>query len=299
MFLFAYFFFMLKIHFLHFVFLGCGCSFWPILIIVFLFVLNLHQNWKPFFNSCSLFQTKEIKFFWSHFAWRYSSQKISLHLWSLFSYFYTSSLFILFLISCFLYFWIKTLSLIVFAVFRKEKKICDEFETISLGFNNIDEFTSCFKGMQCAKLMTNKIEVVGDCIILIKAVPKTHAIKNYALNELLCEIWKLAMCFDEIEFTHVPWELNKQADAIVTAASWSKEDGTCAVIDHYWDPKSQHVAETSKEWIILNSTLWNWITSPLTYNWIFPIPPGNVVPPCFVSSPNCSWKCFNPPCNNY
>ena len=114
-------------------------------------------------------------------------------------------------------------------------------------------------------------------MILTKAAPKTHAIKNYALNELLCEIWKLATCFDEIEFTHVPQELNKQADAIATAASWSKEDGTCAVIDHHWDPRSQHVAETSEEWIILNSTLWNWITSPLTRDWTFPIPPGNVI----------------------
>ena len=60
------------------------------------------------------------------------------------------------------------------------------------------------KGMQCARSMTNEIEVVGDCMILTKAAPKTHAIKNYALNKLLCEIYKLAMCFDEIEFTHVP-----------------------------------------------------------------------------------------------
>ena len=37
--------------------------------------------------------------------------------------------------------------------------------------------------------------------------------------------------------------------------SWSKEDGTCAVNNHHWDPRSQHVAETSEEWIILNSTL--------------------------------------------
>ena len=58
--------------------------------------------------------------------------------------------------------------------------------------------------MQCVKLMTNEIEVVGDCIIFTKVVSKTYAIKNYTLNELLCEIYKLTMYFDEIEFTHVP-----------------------------------------------------------------------------------------------
>ena len=143
------------------------------------------------------------------------------------------------------------------AVHTVGKEICGGFETIPLGSNNIGEFTGCLKGMQCARSMTNEIEVVGDCMILTKAAPKTHAIKNYALNELLCEIRKLAMCFDKIEFIHVPRDLNKRADAIATAASWSKEDGTCAVNDHHWDPRSQHVAETSEEWIILNSTLWN------------------------------------------
>ena len=49
------------------------------------------------------------------------------------------------------------------------------------------------------------------------------------------------------------------------------------MIDHHWDFRLQHVAETSKEWIIFNSTLWNWINSPLTCDWIFPITPGNFV----------------------
>ena len=90
-----------------------------------------------------------------------------------------------------------------FAVFREGKEI-GGFETIPLGSYNIGEFTDCLKGMQCARSMMNEIEVVGDCMILTKAAPKTHAIKNYTLNELLCEICKLAICFDEIEFIHVP-----------------------------------------------------------------------------------------------
>ena len=90
-----------------------------------------------------------------------------------------------------------------FAVLKEEKEICGGFETIPLGSNNIGEFTGCLKGMQCTRSMMNEIEVVRDCMILTKAAPKTHAIKNYALNELLCEIHKLAMCFDKIEFIHV------------------------------------------------------------------------------------------------
>ena len=91
-----------------------------------------------------------------------------------------------------------------FVVFRERKEICGGFETFPLGSNNIGKFTGCLKGMQCVKSITKEIEVVGDYIILTKVAPKTHAIKNYALNELFCEICKLAMCFDKIEFTHVP-----------------------------------------------------------------------------------------------
>ena len=164
-----------------------------------------------------------------------------------------------------------------FAIFREGRELCGGFETIPLGSNNIGEFTGCLRGMQRAKSMTKEIEIVGDCIILTKAAPKTRAIKNYVLNELLCEICELATYFDEIEFTHVPRELNKHADAIATAASWSKEDGECAVNDHHWDPRAHHVAETSEEWIVLNSALWSWINSPLACDWTFPIPSRNLV----------------------
>ena len=124
------FFFILKTRFSRFVFLGRGRSFWPILAIVILAFVNLdcfliclfflftcllplweslfvvlwteHQNWKPFFNSCSLFWTKEIKFFWSRFRREeILLQKISLCLWSLFLYFYTLNLFVSFSVSCF------------------------------------------------------------------------------------------------------------------------------------------------------------------------------------------------------
>ena len=54
------------------------------------------------------------------------------------------------------------------------------------------------------KLLMTPIKQYPMLCEKLEYTPKTHAIKNYALNELLCEIHKLAMCFDEIEFTHVP-----------------------------------------------------------------------------------------------
>ena len=75
-----------------------------------------------------------------------------------------------------------------FAVFREEREICGVFETISFGFNNIGEFTNCLRGIQSVKLIIKEIMIVGDCMILTKAVFKTHTRKNYVLNKLLCEI---------------------------------------------------------------------------------------------------------------
>ena len=75
-----------------------------------------------------------------------------------------------------------------FAVFRKERKICGGFETISLSFNNIGEFIDYLKGIQSIRSMIKKIVIIEDCIILTKTMFKTHTRKNYTLNELLCEI---------------------------------------------------------------------------------------------------------------
>ena len=57
------------------------------------------------------------------------------------------------------------------------------FETIPFGSNNIGEFTGCLREKQCARSITRKIEIVGDCMILTKAASKTHTINNYYLNE--------------------------------------------------------------------------------------------------------------------
>ena len=56
-----------------------------------------------------------------------------------------------------------------FTVFRKEREIYSGFETTPLGSNNIGEFTNYLKGMQSAKSITKKIEIVGDCMILTKS----------------------------------------------------------------------------------------------------------------------------------
>jgi len=157
-------------------------------------------------------------------------------------------------------------------ILNRGEEVGGGFETIPLGSNNIGEFTGCLRGIEQAKFFCNQIEVVGDCKILTEVAPKSKQVENYELNEILSEIRRAMANFKEVKFTHVKRELNKRADAIASAASWSEEDGMEAVWDKGWDPRKTQISETSEEWIILHSELWNWLNNPIDREWCFPIP---------------------------
>ena len=109
-------------------------------------------------------------------------------------------------------------------------------------------------------------------MILTKAAPKNCNISNHKLNLLLIEIRATAARFEDVEFIHVFHELNKCADAIATAASWSIMDGMAAVNDLKWDSYIRQVGKTKEEWIVDNSLLWTKLNNPLERNWSYPIP---------------------------
>ena len=102
--------------------------------------------------------------------------------------------------------------------------------------------------------LSSHIQIVG-CMILTKAAPKNCNISNHKLNLLLIEIRATAARFEDAEFIHVFCELNKHADAIATAASWSVMDGIAAVNDLKWDLCIRQVGKTEEEWIVNNSLL--------------------------------------------
>ena len=105
------------------------------------------------------------------------------------------------------------------------------------------------------EVWVSHIQIVGDCMILTKATPKNCNISIHKLNFLLIEIRATAARFEDVEFIHVFHELNKHADAIATAASWSVMDGIAAVNDFKWNPHIKQVGKTEKEWIVDNSLL--------------------------------------------
>ena len=116
-------------------------------------------------------------------------------------------------------------------IFRDEKEILTSAETIPFGTNNVGEFKGCLLGLKSAKGLGSHIQIVGDCIILTKAAPKNCNISNHELNFLLIEIKATVARFEDAEFIHVFYELNKHADAIAIAASWLVMNGIAAVND--------------------------------------------------------------------
>ncbi len=161
-----------------------------------------------------------------------------------------------------------------YVILHHGREVAGGFETIPLGSNNVGEFRGCLLGLKRAKSMCDNITVVGDCEILTKAVELGKdvdaTIDNVELDLLLREIRELFWKFNHREITHVKRHLNKRADAIASAASWSREDGDLAVGDEKWDPRARHSRIESEEWIIENSKLWSWLNEPLNLKWSFP-----------------------------
>ena len=157
-----------------------------------------------------------------------------------------------------------------YMIIKEGLEVGGGFETISLGSNNLGEFSGCLAGLQQVIGFGQCVEMVEDCKILTEAVPKTKPIDNFELNEILSKIRNIAESkFAKVEYTHMYCEFNKRSDVIATAASHFEEDGIEAVFDRNWDPRSKQLATTSEEWIIENSKLWKWVMEPLDLDWSF------------------------------
>ena len=159
-----------------------------------------------------------------------------------------------------------------FVILNDGKEIDAGSLTIPLGTNNVGEFQGCLIGLSAVQKFGKRAEIVGDCKILTDAARLSSPIDNIELNNILVEIRRMAKELDAIKFTHVPRELNKRADAIATAASWSRIDGMKATTDPKWDPRVVHLKVEDKTWLTLNSNLWKWIHNPMKKDWAFPIP---------------------------
>ena len=95
--------------------------------------------------------------------------------------------------------------------------------TTRLGFdctNNMAEYEACALGIQAAIDFDVKLlKVYGDSALVIRQLRGEWETRDPKLILYQTHILKLAECFDDISFHHIPQEENQMADALATLAN--------------------------------------------------------------------------------
>lgn len=85
--------------------------------------------------------------------------------------------------------------------------------------NNVAEYTALKLALEeCRRLGVKEIQAYLDSLLVVNQMKGVFKIKNRDLWPIHDAIRKLAAGFDKVEFSHVPREFNKLADAKVNEA---------------------------------------------------------------------------------
>jgi ribonuclease HI len=85
--------------------------------------------------------------------------------------------------------------------------------------NNVAEYTALKLALEeCRKMGTREVHAYLDSLLVVNQMKGIFKIKNRDLWPIHDAIKKLVTTFDKVDFSHVPRELNKLADAEVNRA---------------------------------------------------------------------------------
>lgn len=85
--------------------------------------------------------------------------------------------------------------------------------------NNQAEYTALKLALEeCQKMKVKEVEVYMDSLLVVNQIKGIFKVKNRDLWPIHDAIQKMAKTFEKIEFSHVPREFNKLADAAVNRA---------------------------------------------------------------------------------
>ncbi len=85
--------------------------------------------------------------------------------------------------------------------------------------NNQAEYTAIVLGLEKARELGAKdIRVFMDSELAVRQLAGIYRVKNPELAKRFLEVKNLIHAFDRVEFSHVPREKNKEADALVNRA---------------------------------------------------------------------------------
>lgn len=91
--------------------------------------------------------------------------------------------------------------------------------------NNIAEYTALIFALKKIKQLLGKvkskeleIDVKSDSELLVRQLNGIYKIEEPSLRDLFMDIWNLRIDFRSVNFSHIPREKNKEADAMVNKA---------------------------------------------------------------------------------
>lgn len=101
----------------------------------------------------------------------------------------------------------------------QDKPLVDKGVYLGITTNNQAEYTALKLGLEEAKSMgARRVHVYMDSLLVVNQMKGIFKIKNRELWPINEAIRTLVHDFEKVDFTHVPRELNKAADAVVNRA---------------------------------------------------------------------------------
>ena len=92
-------------------------------------------------------------------------------------------------------------------------------EHIGNATNNVAEYRALIAGLEAARAFPARtVEVRGDSKLVIEQVRGAWKVKQAHLRPLLDDVRRLLVDYEHVTLTHVPRELNTDADLLVNAA---------------------------------------------------------------------------------
>ena len=107
------------------------------------------------------------------------------------------------------------------AVLMDENKniVAEISEYIGLGTNNQAEYKALLAAIRKAReLKAEEVEFYLDSELVVKQMKREYRVKDKELAQIFLKIYNISLGFKKISFTHVPRELNKEADKLVNEA---------------------------------------------------------------------------------
>lgn len=102
---------------------------------------------------------------------------------------------------------------------ENKKVVAEISDYIGLGTNNQAEYKALLAAIRKAReLKAEEVEFYLDSELVVKQMKREYRVKDKELAQLFLKIYNISLGFKKISFTHVPRELNEEADKLVNEA---------------------------------------------------------------------------------